>query len=231
MAMCAQCGTTPKPRPSPSAVEGYMGDSSGRRSKRSQYTKSSHAQFPFSTQYPFPLKGNPQPHFSITHLNFSPNELTSFSSQYPPLAGKRDVHLSPSYLPLLWWGDHSCPNAPLLHLNLPLSVDYLPFYRSLPPPNYLHAHHQLLNFCLFFPLPQAPTHLQLQNPPTLRLPLLSLMGASNSPTPLLLSFLQTQRTSVPFYSLTIILSYTVCRNYLPFSTRKTSLKHVYRNQT
>ena len=48
------------------------------------------------------------------------------------------------------------------------------------------------------------------------------MGASNPTTPPPSSSLQSQLTPVPFCSLTVIVSYTICRSYLTFSTQKTS---------
>ena len=62
------------------------------------------------------------------------------------------------------------------------------------------------------------------SPPTLCLPLLPTLPLILLPPPLRLS-----SPPVPFHNSTAMVSYTICRNYLPFSTRKTSSQHVYRN--
>ena len=103
---------------------------------------------------------------------------------------------------------------------------------SIPTsPHLIHPDHNHLH--LFFPLPTALTHLPPLHltPHTLSLPLPPLLWKLPTLSLLLLPLPLRPNPPPPvqFYSLTVMVSYTVCRIYLAFSTRKASSLHVYRN--
>ena len=129
-----------------------------------------------------------------------------FSPPYPLPTGKETSALPRLAFPLIT--PTSAPpfyisTSPCLKNNSPPLNPYL-------PPSSITSTFTIIFFIKFVHLPPTLTHLPLhyQTPPTLRLPLPPLRP--NSPP-------------VRFYNSTVMVSYTACRNYLPFSTRKTSL--------
>ena len=124
----------------------------------------------------------------------------------PPLLGR----------PLLPQPPHFTIQAPLIgRLTDLLSIP------TSPLPHLFHPHH---HFLLFVPLPPVLTHLPLhhQISPIFCLFLPSLIWELTTHHLLLLPLplLRPKTAPVPFYSSTVMISYTACRNYLPSPLEK-----------